>query len=224
MQCLIDVDRTFDGTFSVPAAHFSGECGQMRRPTAVVTMQQELVRQAIDGDREAFSELMRTSAPRQYAVATLILRDRSRAQDAVQDAFVSAWKGLSALRKPDAWDAWLHRLTVRACFASVRREKRRRLVELHVMPDLEPAGADDSLATMVQRDQLERELGQLPIEQRAVIVLRFFADLPLDEVADILDIPIGTAKSRQHRGLEAMRASMSAEPEIGRAQAMERVS
>ena len=80
------------------------------------------------------------------------------------------------------------------------------------------------MATLVQRDLLERELGRLPIEQRAVIVLRFFADLPIDEVADVLDIPVGTAKSRQHRGLEAMRTSMSAEPESGRAYAMERVS
>jgi len=179
----------------------------------MVTMERELVRRAIDGDREAFSELMNASASRQYAVATLILRDGSRAQDAVQEAFVSAWKGMSALRNPDAWDAWLHRLTVRACFASVRREKRRRVVELHVMPDPELGKPDETMAALLQRDQLERELDRLPIEQRAVIVLRFFADLPLDEVADILDIPIGTAKSRQHRGLQAMRSSMSAEPE-----------
>ncbi|MFV2064481.1 MAG: RNA polymerase sigma factor [Chloroflexota bacterium] len=184
-------------------------------------MQRELVRRAIEGDREAFSELMSASASRQYAVATLILRDGSRAQDAVQEAFVSAWKGMNALRDPDAWDAWLHRLTVRACFRSVRHEKRRRQVELRALPDPEPGKPDESLAALVQRDQLERELGRLPIEQRAVIVLRFFVDLPLDEVADILDIPIGTAKSRQHRGLEAMRSSMS-EPDTSQIPAMER--
>lgn len=181
----------------------------MRRTAPMVDMTRELVRQAIDGDREAFSELMRASASRQYAVATLILRDRIRAQDAVQDAFVAAWKGLSALRDPDAWEAWLHRLTVRHCFHSVRRENKRRTVELHVVLDHEPVSAHDPVVDVVQRDLLERELGQLPLEQRAVIVLRFYADLPLDAVADILGIPIGTAKSRQHRGLEAMRASLS---------------
>lgn len=62
---------------------------------------------------------------------------------------------------------------------------------------------------VVHRDLLERELGRLPMEQRTVIVLRYYADLPLDQIADILGIPIGTAKSRQHRGLEAMRASLS---------------
>ena len=190
----------------------------------MVDMTRELVRQAIDGDREAFSELMRASAPRQYAVATLILRDRSRAQDAVQEAFVSAWKGMAALRNPDAWDAWLHRLTTRACFHAVRREKRRRTVELHVVADPEQPANDDSVAKVVQRDLLERELSRLPMEQRAVIVLRFFADLPLDEVADILDIPIGTAKSRQHRGLEAMRASLDEAAAQESTTSMERVS
>jgi RNA polymerase sigma-70 factor (ECF subfamily) len=185
-------------------------------------MQREFVGRAIGGDREAFSSLMSASAPRQYAVATLILRDGDRAQDAVQEAFVSAWKGLGALRDPDAWEAWLHRLTVRACFAAVRREKRRRLVELHVMPDRGPVGATDTMAATAKRDQLERELDRLPMDQRVVIVLRFFADLPLDEVAGILGIPIGTAKSRQFRGLAAMRSSMSAESEAALIPATER--
>ncbi len=196
----------------------------MRRTAPMVNMTRELVRQAIEGDREAFSELMRASAGRQYAVASLILRDRSRAQDAVQEAFVAAWKGLSALRDPDAWEAWLHRLTVRHCFKAVRHEKKRRTVELHVVLDPEPASSQDSVGDLVRRDLLERELERLPLDQRAVIVLRFYADLPLDEVADILDIPIGTAKSRQHRGLEAMRTSMGAERDIRLSPTMEKAS
>ena len=66
---------------------------------------------------------------------------------------------------------------------------------------------------LAERDRLERELGGLPIDQRAVIVLHFYVGLPLTEAAAILDIPAGTAKSRLHRGLEAMRSSMGAEPE-----------
>lgn len=196
----------------------------MRRTAPMVDMTRELVRQAIDGDREAFSELMRASASKQYAVASLILRDRSRAQDVVQDAFVAAWKGIAGLRDPEAWDAWLHRLTVRHCFQSVRREKKRRTVELHIVLDREPASPHDSVADIVQRDLLERELDRLPMEQRAVIVLRFFADLPLDAVADILGIPIGTAKSRQHRGLEAMRTSLTDGAAVELTTATERAS
>ena len=187
-------------------------------------MQRELVQRAIEGDREAFSQLVDACASRQYAVATLILRDGDRAQDAVQEAMISAWKGLSALRDPDAWEAWLHRLTVRACFSQVRKEKRRRLVELHVRPDRDPAGATDDTATVAERDRLERALERLPIDQRAVIGLHFHLGLPLSEVGPILDIPIGTAKSRLHRGLRTLRLAMSAEPESQRVAAAERTS
>jgi RNA polymerase sigma-70 factor (ECF subfamily) len=171
-------------------------------------MERALVQRAIGGDRDAFSQLVSASASRQYALATLILRDGDRAQDAVQEALVSAWKGLSALRDPDAWDAWMNRLTVRACFHQIRRDKRRRLLELGVMPAREQA--DEQLA-LVERDRLERALGRISIEQRAVIVLHFHLGLPLPEAAAILAVPVGTAKSRLHRGLEAMRAEMRGE-------------
>lgn len=174
-------------------------------------MERALVERAIGGDRDAFSQLVSASAPRQYALATLILRDGDRAQDAVQEALVSAWKGLSALRDPDAWDAWLNRLTVRACFHQIRRDKRRRLLELDVIPTRE---VGDAQVAVAERDRLERALDRLPLEQRAVIVLHFHLGLPLPEAAAILAVPVGTAKSRLHRGLEAMRAALRAEPDI----------
>jgi RNA polymerase sigma-70 factor (ECF subfamily) len=187
-------------------------------------MQRELVERAIRGDFDAFTTLVNASASRQYAIATLIVRDGDRAQDAVQDALVSAWRGLSALRDPDAWDAWLHRLTVRACYAAARREKRRTLVELPTTPDHEPAGADDEAAALAERDRLERELGRIPIDQRVVLVLHFYVGLPLTEAAVVLDIPVGTAKSRLHRGLEALRSTMVAEPDVPDGQAQERLA
>jgi RNA polymerase sigma-70 factor, ECF subfamily len=187
-------------------------------------MQRELVERAIRGDYQAFTDLVNTSASRQYAIATLILRDRDRAQDAVQDALVSAWRGLSALRDPEAWDAWLHRLTVRACYVAARREKRRTVIEFHTAPDREPVGAVDESTALVERDRLERELGRLPIDQRAVLVLHFYVGLPLTEAAIILDIPAGTAKSRLHRGLEALRSAMAAEPGVPDGLAQERLA
>jgi RNA polymerase sigma-70 factor (ECF subfamily) len=174
-------------------------------------MQRELVLRAIGGDHDAFTILVDGSIDRLYAVASLILRDRDRAQDAVQEALVSAWRDIRSLRNPDAWDAWLHRLTVWACYRLARKERRQSVVELHVVPDPEPAGAFDVTISLAERDRIERRLGALPIDQRAVIVLHFYLDRPLTEVADILDIPTGTAKSRLHRGLEALRESMSAE-------------
>jgi hypothetical protein len=98
-------------------------------------MQRELVELAQAGDHEAFTVLARSSSARMYGIARLILRDADRAQDAVQDALVLAWRHIRALRDPDAWDGWLHRLTVRACYKAARAGRRRDLVELHVARD-----------------------------------------------------------------------------------------
>ena len=174
----------------------------------VATMQRELVVQARNGDLEAFTQLLKVSLRRLTGVANLILRDSDLAEDAVQDACLSAWRGLRALRDPDAWDAWLHRLTVRACYKVGRKERRRSMVELHVTSDPRPAPDRDISTDVVDRDWLGRELGRLGLDQRTVMVLHYYLDLPVSEVAEILDIPYGTAASRLHRGLETLRASM----------------
>src|SRR5262245_51562732 len=102
-------------------------------------MQVELVERARAGDHDAFSVLVRASTPKLYGAAKLILRDPDRAQDAIQEAFVLAWRHIRALRDPEAWDGWLYRLTIRACNRSARTVRRRDTVELHLVPDHEPA-------------------------------------------------------------------------------------
>ena len=175
-------------------------------------MQVELVERARNGDHEAFAKLVSASAGRLHGAAKLILRDPDRAQDAVQEAFVLAWRHIRALRDPEAWDAWLYRLTVRACYRLARTNRRRDLAEVHLVTDEDgfPAQIDFSMH-VAERDRLGRELGRLPVDQRTVMVLHFYLDLPLTDVADILDIPAGTAKSRLHRGLATLRAAMAAE-------------
>jgi RNA polymerase sigma-70 factor (ECF subfamily) len=173
-------------------------------------MQVELVERARAGDHEAFAALAKASFSRLYGAAKLILRDQDRAQDAVQEALVLAWKHVRAIRDPEAWDAWLYRLTVRACYRLAKSAKRRDIVELHVEPDTEPSGHDFTVS-LVEREQLGRELGRLPVDQRAVMVLHFYLDLPLTEAAGILDIPVGTAKSRLHRGLQTLRVALGDE-------------
>jgi RNA polymerase sigma-70 factor, ECF subfamily len=174
----------------------------MRRAEAVAHMTRELVRRAIEGDHDAFSSLVDASVDRLYRVATLILRDPDRAQDAVQEALTSAWKDVRALRDPDAWDAWLHRITVWACYRAAKKERRRSQVELKVVPDPARSTAPDAAIALADRDLIERQLNDL----------RFYLDLPLEEVGDILDIPVGTVKSRLHRALASLRESMAQRP------------
>ena len=88
-------------------------------------MDRELVKRARTGDAEAFDQLAMAAFPRLKGVAYLVLRDADRAEDAVQDALLAAWKGLRALREPDAWDAWLRRLVIRHCYRLAKQERRR---------------------------------------------------------------------------------------------------
>ena len=176
-------------------------------------MQRALVVRAREGDLDSFSQLVKLSFPRLERVAYLILRDADRAQDAVQDALMRAWRDLRALRDPDAWDAWMRRLTVNACYDVARKDQKRRTVEVHVEPDPATAAATDSTAEIGDRDWLGRELARLDLDQRVVLVLHYYLDHTVSDVAQLLDIPYGTAASRLHRGLEAMRTSMGVDPE-----------
>jgi RNA polymerase sigma factor (sigma-70 family) len=182
------------------------------RAGAVASMQRELVERAKRGDADAFTQLVRVSAPRLAGVAGLILRDPDRAKDAVQDALVAAWKDMGALRDPDAWDAWLRRLTVRACYRSAIKERRRMRFEVAVIPAEDSIRLPDASADVADRDWVLAELGRLDIHQRSVIALHYYLDLPMREVAAILGIPFGTAASRLHRGLEVMRTAMREHP------------
>ena len=143
------------------------------------------------------------SVARLEAAARLILRDAELARDAVQDAMVLAWQNLPGLRDPDRFDAWVHRLTVRSCLDMARR-RRRRVIEVELTPQADPPIADAS-ALIADRDFLDRALGRLDPDQRAIVVLRYYLELTLPEAAEALGIPLGTAKSRLHRSLAAMR-------------------
>jgi RNA polymerase sigma factor (sigma-70 family) len=196
----------------------------MLRVKAVTPIVRDLVERAQHGDLDAFSQLVKVSAPRLKGVATLILRDATRAEDALQDALLLAWRDVRGLRDPDAWDAWLRRLTVRACYKVAKKERRRHQVELNVTPDPASAHTPDTSADVAEREWVLSELDRLDIDRRAVIVLHYYLDLPLPEVANILGIPYGTAASRLHRGLDAMRTSMRISPGAEQRKATERSS
>jgi RNA polymerase sigma factor (sigma-70 family) len=185
-------------------------------------MQRDLVEQAKRGDADAFTQLVRAAAPRLHGVANLILRDPDRAKDAVQEAFIAAWRDMRALRDPDAWDPWLRRLTVRTCYRLAKKERRRTEVEIGVIPTEDGVRTPDASADFADREWVLSELGRLGVDQRSVIALHYYLDLPMREVAEILDIPFGTAASRLHRGLEVMRAAMREHPAAANDLATER--
>ena len=114
-----------------------------------------------------------------------MLRDADRATDAVQNALVRAWRDLPTLRDPDRFDAWLHRLLVNACIDEMRRVRRRQL-DVDITDVSNPPAVADAASAIADRDQLERGFSRLEPEERAVIVLHHYLDLPLPEVAATL--------------------------------------
>lgn len=177
-------------------------------------MDADLVAQARSGDREAFAEIAARSLPRLNAVARLILRDASRAEDAVQDAIVDAWVDLRALRDPERFDAWLNRLLVHACYDVARRDRGRRTVEVPLFAGTAIAVVDAQHRSAVS-DALDRALRRLPVEQRTVLVLAHYLDQPLAEIAATLGVPIGTVKSRLNRASSGLRAALEADERPG---------
>jgi len=172
----------------------------------VVVDQRGLVERARRGDHDAFAHLARVSVARLDSAARLILRDPELARDAVQEGFIAAWRNLPTLRDPDRFEAWLRRLVVRACMDVLRR-RGRRPIEVELTPLFQPPIADTA-ALFADRELLNAALKRLAPEWRAVIVLHYYLGMPLPEVASALGIPIGTAKSRHHRSLQALRVSM----------------
>lgn len=173
-------------------------------------MQRDLVLRATNGDHDAFASLAAGAVDRLHRTARLILRRDDLASDAVQEALMAAWLHIGAVRDPDRFDAWLHRLLVHACYREARRVKHREVVEIHV-DELATRGDRDAQDLTAVRDQLERGFHRLTPEQRAALVVHHYLGLSDAEAAIVLDLPLGTFKSRLNRASAALRAALEAD-------------
>jgi RNA polymerase sigma-70 factor (ECF subfamily) len=171
-----------------------------------------MVERAQQGDDVAFGELVDLDGDRCYAIAYRILRDVPRAQDAVQQAFLLAWRELPRLRDPARFEVWLHRLLVNACYEEARRH-RRWSTRVRALP-IEGPGGPDTTVSVVERDALERAFQRLTPEHRAVFVLHHYAGYPLAAIADVVGVPVGTVKSRLHHATRNVRAAIEADNSI----------
>jgi RNA polymerase sigma factor (sigma-70 family) len=171
-------------------------------------MEADLVVRAQRGDRGAYALIAAEIADRFLAISRRILRDLDLAEDATQQALLPIWQDLPQLHDPSRFEAWSYRVLVRACYAEGSRQ-RRWAPNLRLMSDV-TAVADD-LSSVVDRDQLERGFRRLSLDHRTVVVLHHYLDLPLERVAEIVGIPTGTAHSRLHHAMRALRAALDAD-------------
>ncbi len=176
-------------------------------------MDPELVMRAQQGDQRAFEALTVASHPRLFRVAYGILRDPALAEDATQQAFIDIWRFLRRLRDPARFEAWSYRLLVNACYDEARRQPAG--ATAGEVPTALEASRADPFGAVVDRDQLSRGFARLSVEHRAVIVMRYLLDLPVDETAEALGVPAGTVASRLNRALTALRAALEADARPG---------
>jgi RNA polymerase sigma-70 factor, ECF subfamily len=170
---------------------------------------------AAPADRAAtFANLAERHLDESYRLARLILGDPGEAEDATHDAFVAAWRGWTGLRDPDRFDAWFGRILVNTCRNRLRRKQRLQLIDLNELPELADRGLDAS-QSVVDRGEIEAAFAALSIDHRAVLALRYYSDLPVDEIADRLAIRSGTVKSRLHNALRALGAAIGSQRREG---------
>ncbi len=171
-------------------------------------MEDDLVRQAQQGDTELFRALVYGCSDRLYAIAYRILRDADLAEDALQQALIALWEDLPSLRDPGKFDGWSYRLLVHATYREARRERRWTSRVRQITS--EPA-ASDALDVVIDRDEIDQLFRHLAPEHRAVLVLHYFVGQPISTVAETLGIPTGTAGSRLHYALRQLHAAHDAD-------------
>jgi RNA polymerase sigma-70 factor (ECF subfamily) len=161
----------------------------------------DLVARASGGDEQAFAQLVRRHERKVYNLAFRMLGREEDARDATQDAFLSCYRRLSSFRGDALFSTWLHRIAMNASYDILRR---RRGVVLGQDDLPEPPPAPDHGDRAAAAVDVQRALLLVPLEYRAVLVLHDIQGHAYADVADILDVPLGTVKSRLHRGRIAM--------------------
>jgi RNA polymerase sigma-70 factor (ECF subfamily) len=175
-------------------------------------LDRSLIDRARNGDLDAFETIVRARMDAVYRLTSAILGDEADARDAAQETFVLAWRELSRLREPEKFEAWLQRVAVNAARMTLRTRGRRRVREI-------PSSQVVALASRVAADggpaadaaRLDEALRLLPVDQRAILVLHHLDGRPLAEIATILDIPVGTAKSRLFAARRALETALRAD-------------
>ncbi|MFJ8731758.1 RNA polymerase sigma factor SigM [Streptomyces bauhiniae] len=166
---------------------------------------EDLLARHVQGDPDAFGEIVRRHRDRLWAVALRTLGDREEAADAVQDALVSAYRAAHTFRGQSAVTTWLHRITVNACLDRIRKAASRKTAPVDDPERLEQLlEPHESASAPAERNDLHRQLlkalSTLPAEQRAALVLVDMQGYPVAEAARVLNVPTGTVKSRCARG------------------------
>jgi RNA polymerase sigma-70 factor (ECF subfamily) len=160
--------------------------------------------------RVAFAQLVDRDFDRAYRIAGVILGNGPDAEDAAHDAVVKAWRAFGGLRDTARFEAWFQRILVNVCRDRMRKRRRSPVTELKLA---DAHATPDGFADIDDRLALDRAYARLSPDQAITVVLRFTADLTLDDIADRMRVPVGTVKSRLHAALVVMNGALTG-PEV----------
>lgn len=177
------------------------------------------IKEVLKGDQNAFVEIVELYQDKLYRVCYRMLGNKHEAEDIAQEAFVRAFVNIHTFDTNRKFSTWLYRIGTNLCIDRIRKKKPDYFL------DAEVAGTEglnmysqiasteelpeDEVLKMEMQERVQYEISRLPDKYRAVIVLKYMEDLPLQEISDILDMPLGTVKTRIHRGREALRKQLS---------------
>ncbi len=159
-----------------------------------------LIERFVGGDQSAFDALVRAHEDRVFSVCLRIMTSREAALDATQETFLTLFRKADRFTGSAAFSTWLYRVAVNTCYDQLRKEKRRRADRLPDHLDPVDRAAGDGFASVEIRPDLEQALKRIPDDFRSAVILSDLEDLPISDIAEILQIPPGTAKSRIFRG------------------------
>ncbi len=177
------------------------------------------IQEVLKGDQNAFAEIVELYQDKLYRVCYRMLGNKHEAEDIAQEAFVRAFVNIHTFDTNRKFSTWLYRIGTNLCIDRIRKKKPDYFL------DAEVAGTEglnmysqiasteeipeEEVLKMEMQERVQYEISRLPDKYRAVIVLKYMEDLPLQEISDILDMPLGTVKTRIHRGREALRKQLS---------------
>lgn len=159
-----------------------------------------LLARVLSGDRDAFNQIMRNHEDRVFSVCLRIMGEREQALDATQETFLTAFRKAAQFKGNSALGTWIYRIAVNTCYDQLRKQKRRRtdpLADYHEPVDY---AAEDAVEAAGLRPEIEQALAAIPEDFRAAVILCDIEGLSLPDVAQVLDVPVGTVKSRVFRG------------------------
>lgn len=160
----------------------------------------QLLARVVDGDHDAFTEIMRSHEDRVFSVCLRIMGNREQALDATQETFLTTFRKANQFQGNSALGTWIYRIAVNTCYDQLRKQKRRKTDPMPEHLDPADSSAEDAVASAGLRPEIQKALAAIPEDFRTAVILSDIEGMGLPDVAEILEIPVGTVKSRVFRG------------------------